>query len=156
MTQQIAGNAGVYAAFLDAAERVLETMFFDSLCGEPLEAAPATGSAYSIVKFRGSRAGRLELTLDQGAAVTLASNFLGLDERPSETEVESTVAELANMCCGAFLSRLEPRGHFDIDPPNVQRLETPTEQGPWTMLPIEAGKLFWRLGWHATGSTAHQ
>ncbi len=146
-------EAAARDAFVRAAERVLETMFFDSLCGEPVEVEPPAGLNIARVVFRGSRMGWLEVVLDEEAAANLASNFLGLDQAPAADEVSSTLAELANMFCGAFLSQFDPRGAFEIGSPRVSRTgpEVPVPDAGtlshWHLLPIAAGGVYWRLFW---------
>jgi hypothetical protein len=140
-------------SFVRAAERVLETMFFDSLCGEPVEQDPSPDLSLARVVFRGSRMGWLEIALDHDASQALAGNFLGLDQEPSVEETNLTLAELANMFCGSFLSLHDPRGAFDIGSPHVGRkkgdLDLPAtgSLSRWHLLPIGAGGVYWRLFW---------
>jgi hypothetical protein len=139
--------------FLKAAERVLETMFFESLCGEPVEQAPPPRASMARVAFRGSQMGWLEVALDLDSVGDLAANFLGLDEAPTPAETASTLAELANMFCGAFLSLHDPRGSFEIGSPHVTT-ECGADYAPatgilsrWHRMPIGAGSVYWRLFW---------
>jgi hypothetical protein len=140
--------------FVRAAERVMETMFFDSLCGEPEEQDPGDGCHLARVVFRGSRMGWLEVALDGEASTSLAGNFLGLEQAPTREEAASTLAELSNMFCGAFLSLHDPRGAFEIGTPHVGAVAKASELAPvsgslsrWHVLPISAGNVFWRLFW---------
>ena len=139
--------------FLRAAARVLELMFFDSLCGRPAIQQPPEDAALARVVFRGSRLGWLEIAVDANAAVALAGNFLGLDEAPVWEEVESTLAELANMLCGAFLSLFDPHGSFEIGTPRISHARNRAaeldldEHTCWQVLPIGAGGLYWRIFW---------
>jgi hypothetical protein len=140
-------------SFVRAAERVLETMFFDSLCGQPIEQDPPEGVSLARVVFRGSRMGWLEVALDQQANSSLAGNFLGLDQAPSAEESAATLAELSNMFCGAFLSLHDPRGAFEIGSPHVSIVQADQDApvdgalSHWHLLPIAAGGVFWRLFW---------
>jgi chemotaxis protein CheY-P-specific phosphatase CheC len=132
---------------------VFEAMFFESLEDEPFETADVPGSAlYAQVDFTGSHGGRMQVALESQTAATLAGNFLGLsgDEgRGMEEQVleKSTLGELANICCGSFLSRFDPRGSFSIQPPEVFVCAPDGDVSPWLAMPMGGGTAYFRLKW---------
>src|SRR5262249_49805087 len=100
---------------VEAVTAVLETMCFAMVSPEEaVENAESLAAAlltYVQVSFSGARRGRFILASSRDAARVLAPDFLGLDpgEEPSDSGVEEVLAELANMICGATLSRLDPQ-----------------------------------------------
>ena len=110
-----------------AAADVLETMFFSPVLGEAAaEAAPSLTALAARLRFTGGRSGAFALRVSASAAETIAANFLGEEtEHPAAGQVSDVICELANMMCGAVLSRMDREAHFDLGPPElVNPLET--------------------------------
>lgn len=105
----------------EAAEEVLETMFFTSAvpAGNSEPAAPR-GFAVRVC-FDGAPSGRFGLAIDEMPARRISSNFLGADDDAalSDEQITEVLCELANMICGSVLSRLEANAMFDIDHPEA-------------------------------------
>lgn len=103
----------------DAAEDVLENMFFSAVMGE-LE-TPADGQRLcATVTFTGTRNGRLGVSASASTVATLAAGFLGSEEEEvGESQVRAVAGEIANVLCGAVLGRMNPAGEFAISPPEV-------------------------------------
>jgi|SRR5579884_2063595 len=102
----------------DAAREIFETMFFIA----PEESAPAEEWDKAIgaeVEFSGAACGRFEIELKEPLAQELAAGFSGVMD-PSEMAPEAVpqvLCELANMICGATLSRMEPTALFRLKTP---------------------------------------
>jgi CheY-specific phosphatase CheX len=143
-------------AFRESLLAVLEAMFFESLKTEPFETGEVPEAALCTqVEFIGSQAGHMQVATEERTAVALAGNFLGLGEGDEEAAdrpalARFTVGELANICCGSFLSRLFPNGTFAIRPPEV--LPAPPEAGgtAWLAMPMGGGTVYFRLQWGKT------
>ena len=70
------------------------------------------------VKFTGPLKGSLVMAAGQDAAEVLAPAFLGMDsEEMAPDSVAAVLAEMANMICGATVSRMEPDGRFSLTMP---------------------------------------
>jgi CheY-specific phosphatase CheX len=109
---------------------VLETMFFtsvlDTCTGSRVPAG--TPAMSSRLTFRGDPSGVFEIGITEGAARSLAANFLGEEEQElSETRAGDVVCELANMLCGSVLSRIGENFTFELSHPEIvgSELETP-------------------------------
>lgn len=103
-----------------AVTEVLETMFFAEPLGMCEEPAPAEEAEFSaLLSYRGVASGRLSVHIAGGAARQLAADFLGSepDSPPDDGEVSGVVRELANMICGAVLSRLHNDAVFELSAP---------------------------------------
>jgi CheY-specific phosphatase CheX len=101
-----------------AARDVLETMFFTLVEeGRAADPAPETPVAASV-RFTGDRCGTLALALTEPGARNIAANFLGEEaDGLREEQVSAVLCELANMICGAAVSRLDGGGDFLLDAP---------------------------------------
>lgn len=139
------GLSGAAIEMAAAAVEVLETMFFELPVDLVREAEPPRAGLASEVEFSGTRNGRLAVDVEPGMARRLAASFLGREDEQTvtEPEVNLVLLELANMLCGNALSRLEPRGGFQIGAPRPALV---TEGGAgWLMVPVESGRLSVRL-----------
>jgi len=107
-------------AVSQATEDVLSTMFFTFVDEVPAGAKDQPGIETRIA-FRGHLAGSLALRCSTDAVAEMASNFLGLDfdTPPSAAEQEAVMMELANMICGAVLSKIGSEGLFELLPPEA-------------------------------------
>jgi len=98
---------------------VLEKMFFirgpsDSFAPQQLSEVVAG------LSFEGNPPGWLTLELPGDAARLLTASFLGQEETEvSPQEVGEVVCELANIICGATLSRVESETTFRLSEPRL-------------------------------------
>jgi hypothetical protein len=91
-----------------ALEEVLERMFFFDPVGEAEPAGETDAPIEAEVDFEGSPSGSLSVRIARRSATSMAADFLAEDaECLTPRQVEDVVCELANMVCGAALSRLE-------------------------------------------------
>jgi len=109
----------------EAAQHTLETMFFsvpDVVSAAPRR--PAGDLIAATLAFHGSHHGQLGLLVSEPLARTFAANFFGCDEDSeiASGHVTGVIAELANMICGAALTRRESSGAFDLSAPRTFRL----------------------------------
>jgi len=112
-------EATIHAALAAAVADVLESMFFIETLGESSEAPEEQAIAVEI-RFEGDPPGVFQLRLTPDAAESIATNFLGEDAGAVSPRQTSDVAlELANMICGAVLSRLESSACFRLDSPRM-------------------------------------
>jgi len=104
----------------DCASQILERMFFATVSGDMSKAViPAGARLGALVTFTGPRQGYLAIAMESETAKTLAMDFLGLastDGLDAE-KVDDTIGELANMVCGATLSRFDNEGLFSLAHP---------------------------------------
>jgi hypothetical protein len=117
---------------------VLETMYFssifascrqDALPGDAPENFLPNEFAFGL-RFTGNISGRFGVHLDSVIARCLAANFLGEDDATlSSQDVREVVGELANMLCGAVVSRIEADCKFVLSHPE-----------PLAALPIAGGE----------------
>jgi CheY-specific phosphatase CheX len=114
-------NAGIQYALEQSATEVLEQMFFiNPLVQTPQDAAPAADALLVQIAFDGDPPGRLCMHLPYEAAANIAANFLGADpEAVSRGQISEVAGELANMICGAVLSRTESTAAFRLASPRV-------------------------------------
>lgn len=131
----------------EAAAEVLETMFFEIPLEEPAIAREAAGDgAFAAeARFDGDVKGFLRLRVDRAPAGRLAAGFLGIEPGgQSETDCGMVVAEMANMLCGATISRLFPESALRIEAPRLSAGEGGgNEPGcPWLGVALEDGALW--------------
>ena len=125
-----------------AVVEVLETMFFELPLDAPEESSgPSPAGCAATARFDGSLTGSLTMVLTGDLPRTLASSFLGLDEQEAgPAEWQSVVIELANVLCGATMSRMEPSGRLHIEQPRI--VDDPSGSlGPWLRFGLESGEL---------------
>ena len=102
----------------EAAQEALETMFFTDAVPVACEHGPAEALVAARVCFSGQPAGEMSLVLTRDLARALAAGFLGVDAHQLGAEEESQVAcELANILCGAVLSRVHPDSGVALSAP---------------------------------------
>lgn len=135
-------DSSLRQACTEATLEVLETMLFELPVDEAaLSGPPPASDATATAVFDGSLAGALTVAVSPECTARMASGFLGLDEHEAgESEQRSLVIELANVICGATMSRLEPEGRLRIQPPVFGPL---AGQAPaaWLEFPIDGGHL---------------
>jgi CheY-specific phosphatase CheX len=107
-----------------AAEEVLENMFFSGVMGEMAE-PPEGERVCATVTFDGSSHGTLSVSAPLSTASALAAGFLGEEEGSvARAQARAVVGELANVLCGVVLGRMNPDGDFVISPPDVTRADS--------------------------------
>ncbi len=110
----------VAEALGDAAQSVLETMFFMVAEGEAEPVFPAeTKLIRTSMTFTGWWNGTFEMRTAVNCARTIAESFVGMDEDMSPTGVSDVMCELANMVCGSTLSHLAQDRIFDLSAPST-------------------------------------
>jgi chemotaxis protein CheY-P-specific phosphatase CheC len=77
---------------------------------------PATDQMGASVRFEGHPSGALSIAMDARLARGIAEDFLGVQDIAFQ-QVEDVVRELANITCGAVLSRIESECTFRLDSP---------------------------------------
>lgn len=111
------------ATLAEAAQQVLQTMFFVAPMGEVPPGTPAPAEPWEAARltFRGEPSGAFAVSVSEAAARTMAANFLGIEREGdlSTLEVSDVVSELANMICGSVLSRLETESEFELGTPET-------------------------------------
>lgn len=130
-------------ALEEAVLEVLETMCFEFPIADPeTGGSPEEAAVRASARFEGSLRGQLQVALTGEAPGRLAAAFLGLEEeRVGGQEMLLMASELANMLCGASLSRLEPQGRLRIAPPEAGWGGAPCAGGCWLHFPLEQGGL---------------
>ncbi len=102
-----------------AVEAVLETMFFSSPLG-PAEVESSASVMQARLAFHGRPSGTLSVCLSEPSARLLAAGFLGEDvESLTDSQPGEVVCELANMLCGALVSKLESNKSFELTSPEL-------------------------------------
>jgi CheY-specific phosphatase CheX len=139
----------VRQALEEAVLEVLETMCFEFPIDEPFPGGPPGDNAVqAVARFDGTIRGALRVALTGQAAKRLAAAFLGLEEdQIGGPETLQMASELANMLCGATMSRLEPHGRLRIAPPEAGWGGTPCAGHCWLHFPLEQGEAAVTLAW---------
>ncbi len=115
----VAEQPGDLAAVLDeVVAEVLATMFFSDaepcLCDHNWLHSGISAQ----LRFEGTHFGEALLTVSHPAAQSIAAGFLGLDpEETTEALCAHVILELANILCGAVLSRLWPESKLTLSAP---------------------------------------
>src|SRR5436190_15998222 len=111
------------SALMDCTTRVLEGMFFASVFGEVDEAGLGHGPmVVADLSFTGPLQGSLAVAASPETAHALACSFLA-HNGPDDLEphrVQETMAELANIICGATLSQIDDEGLFTLAHPRAR------------------------------------
>ena len=95
-------------------------MFFLEVLGEVAEPPPQAQTVTVQVSFEGDPPGCFQMRIARPAANAVAADFLGEDlESLSDRQSTDVILELANMICGAVLSRTESRAAFRLGSPEV-------------------------------------
>jgi len=122
----------VHTLLLESMQTALETMFFAAPDSVSLDARRPAGALIAAkLSFRGTPDGWFWLVVSDSLARTLAANFLGCeDDAPLlPSGVSDVTMELANIMCGAVLSRVESGVNFDLGTP-LSIPVSPQEPGP--------------------------
>jgi CheY-specific phosphatase CheX len=108
-------------ALATAMDSVLEQMFFVmDLAETETGGASSTSSLHARVRFAGEPSGWLDVEVEREAAMAMAADFLAVDAADlTAAQVQDVVLELANMLCGAALSRLEEGGLMRLSAPEA-------------------------------------
>jgi CheY-specific phosphatase CheX len=107
----------------DAAQTVLETMFFTMAEGEaPPEHPVGAELMHTAITFSGEWRGTFDLQMPVACAQTIAESFVGAEpgEEMPEERVGEVICELANMVCGSTLSHLASDKIFDLSAPRLR------------------------------------
>jgi hypothetical protein len=94
------------------------------------------------VDFLGDPSGQFHLGLSADAASVTAENFLGLESAldAESPEARNVALEMANVICGAALSRLESDRTFRLSTPRLLDAGPPERAGALVcLLPLECG-----------------
>jgi CheY-specific phosphatase CheX len=122
-------------AAIVAVSQVFEKMFF--LFVEEQEEEAGKGAAqgggrallnvspvrwvWGEIGFEGAASGKIQLTLPCRLALTLAANFMGLEEESvSEAELLDVVGELNNMISGNLFSLLNRKAKYTLTRPKTE------------------------------------
>ena len=107
-------------ALASAVADVLESMFFLEALGEAAE-PPADAECCTVqLTFAGDPPGCFQMRIARAVAATFAADFLGEDAETLTPQQSTDVTlELANMICGAVLSRIESSATFRLGAPQI-------------------------------------
>lgn len=143
MQEEKLERAQVRRALEEAVLEVLETMCFEFPVAEAEEGEdPEEEAIHAAARFEGSQKGVLRVALAGEAPRRLAAAFLGLaEDEAGERETLQMACELANMLCGATMSRLEPHGRLRILPPEASNGGPACMNACWLRFPLEAGRV---------------
>jgi CheY-specific phosphatase CheX len=99
---------------------VLERMFFTAAEPAACEHAWLAEAQTARIRFEGSHRGEMLLGVSSQAADPIAASFLGLDPQElTAAQRSQVVQELANILCGAVLSRLWPESTLALAAPEL-------------------------------------
>ncbi len=109
----------------EAAESVLETMFFAETAEggpAPLGGSPVIAEVVFHAHYEdGECLGRLSLAMPENCAKSIAADFEGIGGLGDVPPVaaDQVALELANIICGATLTRMDAKGLFTLDSPVI-------------------------------------
>lgn len=132
----------VLATAVDALQEVLGTMFFSDAVPVACQHSGESAWIAARVRFSGAPAGEMCLMLSANLAAVFAAGFLGIHE--SEVTAEAggqVVRELANMVCGAILSRLHPDSLVALSAPELAPVDFERRGGIHQCFAIPEGTL---------------
>jgi CheY-specific phosphatase CheX len=117
---------------LAATAEVLESMCFATVERQApsshdilLFAAKPELSVGKYLHFRGAFSGSFGVRTSPGAARVIAGNLLGEDEEDvCDDQANEAIGEIANMICGAMLSKIEGRQTFRLSSPEPWSAES--------------------------------
>jgi CheY-specific phosphatase CheX len=114
-------DAALQPALAQSVSEVLERMFFlGALAASEEPAFQPSRDIFVQVTFDGDPQGVFRMRLARSTANSIAENFLGEDADKLSSQQSLDVArELANMICGAVLSRIESRVSFRLSTPEI-------------------------------------
>ena len=123
---------------------VLEKMFFLNAVEQPVEERnTASGDLVAEISFQGNPPGRFRMELPRPAAASIAGNFLGEDPAElSPRQIDEVTRELANMICGAALSRIESEAVFRLSEPRILTSDPEPARGLSCALDTGDGAVF--------------
>ena len=115
-----AGSLLIAGILRRAGIEVLETMFFDEAVAAPCEHGWIASAASVRLAFEGSQSGEFLLSAEAEVARSITPAFLGIEpEEVAEGQSSQVLLELANILCGAVLSRLWPEANLRLGVPEL-------------------------------------
>jgi Chemotaxis phosphatase CheX len=130
----------IRAALSSAVADVLESMFFLDALDEAAEPGADAETVTVRMSFEGDPPGCFQLRLGRPAADAIASDFLGEDAESLTTRQSTEVTlELANMICGAVLSRIESSASFRLGTPEILTRDAGEPGAEETRYTVETG-----------------
>ena len=137
-------DTSIHLALRESVVEVLEKMFFiDAITALPPDAAAQGPAVVVALEFDGDPPGVFRMSLARAAAVLIAADFLGEDaDSLAGPRVDEVAKELANMICGAVLSRIESSVTFRLSPPDIIPQSEPAihDAIPGNTCTVETGK----------------
>jgi CheY-specific phosphatase CheX len=125
-TEDAREGSGMLPILQEVTGAVLETMFFSEAvpcaCDHSELDVPGAREEWvcARVRFDGSPRGELQVMLSHELARFIGANFLGAEPEEVASAVDGQVScELANMVCGAALSRMHPEAVVVLRPPEL-------------------------------------
>jgi CheY-specific phosphatase CheX len=108
-------------ALREAAQQVLERMFFVSAEEARAPQAEDSPAILAQVEFRGQWGGRCMVQMPESLARSMAGNFAGiLDAAEVHPEILiETICEFVNMVCGSTITRLGCPGIVTLSAPHL-------------------------------------
>ena len=136
-------DTSIHLALRESVVEVLEKMFFiEPITDLPPDAAAQGPALVVALEFDGDPSGVFRMSLTRAAAALLAADFLGKDVASlSARQVDEVAKELANMICGAVLSRIESTVTFRLSAPGISARREPDPHGafPRNTCTVETG-----------------
>lgn len=132
MSQELEQAAGPELQSIDqVAAEVMETMFFTEALVTDCDHGWLGRAFTACVNFDGTHCGQVFLAISTEAAQSIAAGFLGLDTSElAGTQIEGVILELANIFCGAAMSRFWPESSLTLEAPELVEAELPVA-GVW-------------------------